>query len=147
MEEVLQIPDERIIWLAYAKITVVKGVVVSNPKEYRVCISGCRTGCDYDIVRNALQTIPLGSIVVHGGAKGVDSIADELAKDMGFEVEVWEADWKRYGKSAGPIRNREMIETCDMVIAFWDGSSRGTKNAISIANKNGLDVEVIPIEG
>lgn len=71
--------------------------------------------------------------IVHGGARGVDTIAGKYATDLGFKVDVFPANWNKHGKAAGPIRNREMISTCEAVYAFWDGKSRGTKNAIDTA--------------
>jgi hypothetical protein len=62
---------------------------------------------------------------------------------MGYRCEVYKADFKTYGKAGGPIRNREMAEEADALIAFWDGQSRGTKDMIEVAKKKGLKVRVI----
>ena len=53
------------------------------------------------------------------------------------------ADWNRLGRAAGPIRNEEMAEVSDALIAFWDGKSRGTKSMIEIARRKGLQVAVV----
>ncbi len=62
-------------------------------------------------------------------------MGERYAKENGFEVERYEADWKRFGRSAGPKRNLEMAKDCDYVICFWDGKSRGTASMISYAKQ------------
>lgn len=74
-------------------------------------------------------------IVVSGGARGVDSWADEFAAARGIAVEVIKPDWKKYGKSAGFRRNKEIVAAADDVVAFWDGQSRGTLHSIRLAHK------------
>ncbi len=83
-----------------------------------------------------------GHVVLSGGAMGVDEVAEKEAKDRGVPFELFEADWKKYGRSAGPLRNREMIASADSVVAFWDGTSRGTKSAINEALKQQKHLEV-----
>lgn len=80
--------------------------------------------------------------IVTGGARGVDTVANKLAAAKGWKCIVMNADWDKHGKSAGYIRNREMAKVADMLIAIWDGESRGTKNMISEAKQRGLDVVV-----
>ena len=81
--------------------------------------------------------------IVSGLAKGPDSFGKEWAEINGIPVKEFPADWDKYGKSAGYIRNAEMLKTATHLLAFWDGSSKGTKNMIDIAIKAGLDVTVI----
>lgn len=87
--------------------------------------------------------------IVSGHAKGVDSFGEEYALINSLKVSVFKPDWKKYGRAAGPIRNKEMykyaLEDNPMVIAFWDGSSKGTKSMIDIASKDGADVRVVAI--
>lgn len=81
--------------------------------------------------------------ILHGGARGADTIADGIARRMGFDVWVFPADWARYGKSAGHRRNAEMIsEGADVVLAFPLGESRGTRGCIRAAEAAGLRVVV-----
>ena len=86
--------------------------------------------------------------IISGGCSGADAMAEAYAKDYGITLKVFPADWNKYGKSAGPIRNEQMAKyaTTDsdscMLIAFWDGKSRGTKNMIDTALKYKLDVHV-----
>lgn len=80
--------------------------------------------------------------VVHGAAPGIDSAAHEVCRDK-WPVKPVPADWKKHGKSAGPIRNRQMAGMADGLIAIWDGRSRGTKNMIETAERMGLKVFVM----
>ena len=83
--------------------------------------------------------------IIHGGASGADNLAGEAAKELGFEVEVYPADWKTYGKSAGPIRNRQMInQRPDLVWAFHDNlrDSKGTKDMVRVARQLGYKVTI-----
>lgn len=75
-----------------------------------------------------------------GDASGVDEVAADEARAMGRRVEVLPADWKQYGLAAGPIRNAELAKRCDRMVAFWDGRSPGTRNAVKQAKKLGKHV-------
>lgn len=107
----------------------------------RVVIAGCRDYCNYDEAKAyidcCLSDIEKEDeiIIVSGCASGADAIGLRYAKESGFKVEKYLADWKKYGKSAGPIRNKQMAEVCDRVICFWDGESKGTKSMIDLAKK------------
>lgn len=81
--------------------------------------------------------------VVSGTAKGADTLGEVYADLRGYDVTKFPADWDKYGKGAGYIRNKEMAEYADALIAFWDGKSRGTKNMIDLARGKGLKVRVI----
>ncbi len=80
--------------------------------------------------------------VVSGGCRGVDEMGEEFARAMGIPCRIFMAQWKDYGKSAGPMRNHKMASYADALIAIWDGKSRGTKNMIETATKMGLKVFV-----
>jgi YspA, cpYpsA-related SLOG family len=75
----------------------------------KVLVCGSRTWTNRAIILRELATLPEHSIVVHGGAPGADSLAGEVARDLGFEVRVYPADWNRFSFSAGPIRNSEIL--------------------------------------
>lgn len=81
-------------------------------------------------------------IIVSGCASGADAIGERYAEEKGFAVEKYPADWKRYGRGAGFIRNRQMAEVCDYVICFWDGESKGTKSMIDYAIKKNKPVKI-----
>lgn len=71
--------------------------------------------------------------VISGGARGVDSLGEEIASKYNFKMTRFEPDWDTHGKMAGFMRNRDMAEYADAVIAIWDGKSKGTADMISIA--------------
>tara|TARA_Y100000592_G_C5284360_1_gene227777 strand:- start:66 stop:425 length:360 start_codon:yes stop_codon:yes gene_type:complete len=81
--------------------------------------------------------------IVSGGARGADKFGEDFAKTFNLPLRVFPADWDRYGKSAGYRRNAEMAEYATHLIAFWDGSSRGTKHMIDLADQKELKVKVI----
>lgn len=83
---------------------------------------------------------PLGSVIIHGGAKGADALADGWAITHWCGLEVYPADWKKHGKAAGPIRNQRMIDEGkpDAVLAFPGG--RGTADLIRRAREAGIKV-------
>lgn len=85
------------------------------------------------------------STIVHGrAANGADKIAHQEAEKLGLRVEPHPANWAKYGKSAGFVRNKEMVDIgADLCIAFWDGKSNGTKHTMDLAEAAGIPVEVI----
>lgn len=99
-------------------------------------------------VRKAVQayiaTLPADTVIVSGGASGVDTWAEEAARKRGLKVIVFKPDWKKYNKSAGMIRNAQIIEAADEVVAWWDGFSHGTANSIERARKAGKPVVINP---
>ena len=118
----------------------------------RVVIAGCRDYTNYDELKEyvdmCLSNIREENeiIIVSGGAKGADSLGEQYANENGFEVELHLADWDKYGRGAGPRRNKEMAEVSDFVICFWDGKSRGTKSMIEYAKQLNKPVRVKQIQ-
>ena len=84
-------------------------------------------------------------LIISGGAKGVDTLAEQYAKAHGIETLIIRPDYSRYGRSAPIRRNDSIVDYADMVLAFWDGKSRGTKYSIEYAKKIGKPVKVIEI--
>ena len=82
--------------------------------------------------------------IVSGGARGVDSIAEQAAKDVGIATDIYLADWDGKGKAAGYIRNKEIVANCDRIVAFWDHKSRGTAHTIKIGLDAGKPVTIFP---
>ena len=112
---------------------------MTDSKIIKIVIAGCRDYNNYEEAKEyinlCISSIRYGNkiIILSGGASGAYKIGERYAKENGFEVELYPADWEKYGKSAGPIRNKLMAENCDCVICFWDGKSRGTKSMIEYA--------------
>jgi hypothetical protein len=80
--------------------------------------------------------------VVCGMAKGADALADRWATSNWITVKEFPAEWAKHGKGAGFIRNKQMADYADTLVAFWDGQSRGTRNMIDTALEHGLTVHV-----
>ena len=73
------------------------------------------------------------TMIISGGAIGVDTLAEKYADKMDIPKVIVRPDYKKYGKLAPLVRNKQMVDMADMVIAIWDGRSRGTKNTIDYA--------------
>lgn len=73
--------------------------------------------------------------IISGGAKGIDECAKDFALKNGVKLKIYLPEYNKYGKAAPLKRNFAIIEEADIVIALWDGKSKGTKNAINIAEK------------
>ena len=110
-------------------------------------IAGGRNFNDYDYLQrmcdNFIQENGDDITVISGHAKGADQLGERYAKEQGLKLEIFPADWNAYGKKAGPIRNEQMAKRAlefpnQMLLAFWDGKSRGTANMINTAI--GLDI-------
>lgn len=81
--------------------------------------------------------------IISGGAKGVDACAREYAKSHNIKLTEFKPEYKKYGRNAAPLkRNITIIENADLVLAFWDGSSHGTKFVIDSCKRMGVDVKV-----
>jgi len=78
---------------------------------------------------------PYLDTVVSGGAEGPDTWAEEWSKETNTNFKAYLPDWNKYGKKAGIMRNTEMVEDGDLILAFWDGKSRGTQDTIRKAMK------------
>lgn len=109
----------------------------------KTIIAGSRSIADPETVAAAVEASGFEiAEVVSGCCRGVDKLGEKWAEDRGLPVKRFLANWGKHGKSAGPIRNREMAEYADALIAIWDGKSRGTANMIEEAEKRGLKVFV-----
>jgi hypothetical protein len=101
----------------------------------KVAVVGSRSFNDYEKLKQTLDQTPDISRIISGGAKGADSLAEQWAREKGIETVVYKPDWAKYGRGAGVVRNRLIIEDCDYCIAFWDGESKGTKSSIDHCKK------------
>ena len=80
--------------------------------------------------------------IVSGTARGADQLGERYAREKGFSIKRFPADWS-LGKVAGYLRNKEMAEYANGLVAFWDGKSRGTKMMIDLAKEHGLSIRVV----
>jgi hypothetical protein len=109
----------------------------------RAIIAGSRDLNSYTLVVKAVEESGiLPTVVLSGGARGIDRQGEKWASQRGIPVERYPAEWKLWGNSAGVRRNQKMADNADALIAVWDGSSRGTKLMIEAALRRGLTVYV-----
>lgn len=116
--------------------------------RFNVIIAGTRTFEDYDILCehcNRFFSNKKPTAIICGEARGADTLGKRYAEEHGIPVMSFPADWNKYKKAAGYIRNQEMAQHADALVAFWDGQSRGTKNMIEIAKKMNLPRRVVMI--
>ena len=128
-------------------------------KELRAIIAGSRDFDDFPKLMNSSIEI-LSEIskkrddldrirIISGTARGADKLGEQYAKIAHYELSKFPADWDGLGKRAGYIRNAEMAKFAvedgnyGVLIAFWDGQSRGTKHMIDLAKRYGLEVHVV----
>lgn len=116
----------------------------------RLLVCGSRHYDNFSHVCDVLDTIQLEYLnlhIIHGGADGVDTHAGEWAYMNYRPCTVYPARWPEYGKAAGPIRNKQMIEEGrpDRVLAFLAPNSKGTKNMIEQSAEAGIPVRIIEI--
>ena len=111
----------------------------------KALICGSRHYDNYDKVKETVKSLvdEHGKIIIiEGGAKGADTLAKNAAIELGIEYREYKADWKRYGRAAGPKRNQLMLDTenPDLVIAFHEDleSGKGTKDMLKRAEKAGV---------
>lgn len=109
----------------------------------RVAIVGSRDWKREDDVIRCIFNLPDDTVIISGGARGVDSMAEKWAKFRGLKVQIFQPNWGKYGKQAGMIRNSEIVANCDRLIAFHCNNSKGTQNSIDKARKAGKPVEII----
>lgn len=113
----------------------------------KILVCGSREWSDFESVRSMLSTHRADeTVIIHGNCRGADKIAGYVGNELGMTVEVYPANWKKYGLAAGPIRNKEMLDKGkpDLVIAFHHNleSSVGTKDMITQAKRAGVDIYI-----
>lgn len=109
----------------------------------KIVVCGSREWTDYSKIMLRLKALHPDSLVIHGGAKGADSLAEAVCAKLGMHTAVVRPRWDAFGKTAGHIRNAVMLDLePSLVIAFSRGTG-GTQNTINGARKRGISVEVI----
>jgi len=118
----------------------------------RVIIAGGRKFSDYELLEYRVIGLldaymdDLKLEIVSGGARGADKLGERFANEHNIPVKLFQADWGTYGHGAGPVRNQEMADYADVLVAFWDGESTGTNDMIMRAMHSGLDLHVFRYE-
>ena len=109
-----------------------------------VCISGSRSFRNYPKMEDVMKNFRRAPIaIVSGCARGADVVGEYWAQQHNIPVVRFPADWSKYGKSAGAIRNKQMVEYADEFIVFWDGESPGTKIMIDLIKASGKHLVLI----
>lgn len=119
-------------------------------------VVGSRTFTDYSLMCEKLDkllsrynSLCVPICIVSGGARGADALAERYAKEHNYQLEVFHADWNKYGKSAGYRRNREMHRYISQMnrscgcVAFWDGQSRGTAHNFQLAEEFDVPLRIV----
>lgn len=105
----------------------------------KIAIIGSRNITNVDLSR----FIPVGTTeIVSGGARGVDTVAKEYANRNGLKLTEFLPDYERFGRGAPLKRNITIIENADIVLAFWDGKSRGTKFVIDNCHRRNIPIKI-----
>lgn len=108
----------------------------------RVLCCGDRRWVDYELIKRQLVKLPKDTVIIHGDCRGADRIAGFVAEQLQLEVVKFPANWSKFGRAAGPIRNQQMLEEGkpDVVYAFHDRLmlSKGTADMIRKAEKAGV---------
>lgn len=124
-------------------------------REVRAIIAGGRDFTDGTLLERTADKIlnPLAKeykiTIVSGKAKGADTKGEQYGRKRGYHIAEYPADWNTHGKRAGYLRNKEMAvfasadDAYGILIAFWDGVSRGTKLMIDLAKEYGLEIHVV----
>jgi hypothetical protein len=115
----------------------------------KIGIIGSRTFNNYELLKEVMGDYLNRDnglnceLVVSGGANGADSLGERWARENNIQTLIFKPDWKKYGKSAGFIRNEDIIKNSDFVVAFWDEISKGTKSSINLAIKHDIPVRIV----
>ena len=109
----------------------------------KIAVIGSRDFEDYALLESKLNTLENITSIISGGAKGADSLAEQYASQHNIDVVVIKPDWKRYNRGAGLVRNKQIVDMADLVVAFWNGKSKGTLDVIEYSKKQ--DVKFVTI--
>lgn len=117
--------------------------------KFKLAIIGSRGFTDYNLlssyIKNILNINNI-SIIISGGAVGADSLGERFADDNNIKKQIFYPEWNKYGKSAGMRRNVDIIKNADLIFAFWDGKSYGTKNSLELAEKYNKKIYLVKYE-
>ena len=122
--------------------------LIADKREYRLVVAGSRDFNDYTLLSAELDKLLAGKTnitIVSGTARGADRLGERYAAEHNLRIERFPAEWEKYHKGAGPIRNMKMVQSADAVIVFWDNESSGTKNIIECARKQDVPYRIIRV--
>lgn len=121
--------------------------------EFYLLVAGSRSFNNYSLLKEKLDYLLKNQIskeihIVSGGAKGTDTLAERYAREKGYQLHIFPADWNSFGKSAGYLRNKQMHEFISKFpergcVCFWDGASRGTQHNFELCKTYGTPLRKI----
>ena len=124
--------------------------MMSSKKIFRLIIAGGRDYKDFKTLCKLVDKLLADKIkqgyhivIVSGGARGADKLGEKWAIENNIPTQIFLPDWGKHGKSAGFVRNEDIVQNSDVVIAFWDGKSRGTNHSIGLAKKYDKELMII----
>lgn len=118
----------------------------------KIVVSGCRDYNNYEEAKRYIGVcisrikLEYNLIFVSGVCRGADLLGERYAEENGYLIERYPAEWNKFGKKAGHLRNQKMAQTGDFFICFWDGKSAGTKSMIDLINALKKPIRIIKIE-
>jgi len=120
-----------------------------SPVGNRVAVIGSRNFYDYNLFAAKIdyftKNIPDICFVSGGCKTGADNLIERYCNDNNLPILIFYPDYYQYSKRAPLVRNQEIVDNSDMLIAFWDGESRGTKHTIDLAEKKGIPSRIVKI--
>ena len=108
----------------------------------KIAVVGSRSFDDYNRLKVVLDRLK-PSTIISGGAHGADKLSERYASENSLKTIIHKPDWDKHCKAAGFIRNSDIINDCDMVLACWDKKSRGTRDSIGKGHKLGKDIYIL----
>lgn len=115
----------------------------------KLAVVGSRDFNNYSLAEKAIsELVQKNSIteLISGGAGGADLLAERYAKEHSIPITVHRPDWAGHKRGAGHRRNETIVNSADLVLAFWDGKSKGTKHTLDLACKLGKKVHIVVFE-
>lgn len=109
-------------------------------------VVGSRNFNNYELLNKTLSEYDNINYIISGGAYGADKLAERYAINNNIKTIIFLPEWSKYGKSAGFIRNKLIVNESDIIIAFWDGKSKGTKLTIDLIKKYNKPYRIILTE-
>ena len=109
----------------------------------KLLIAGSRSITDFDLSPHVPADVDL---IITGGAKGVDTIAEQYARQRGIPTLTVKPAYEKYGRAAPLRRDEEMVDMADAVLVIWDGVSRGSRHTAEYARRKGKPVTVVSVE-
>jgi len=111
-------------------------------KHSKIGVVGSRSFSDYKTLSSVLTPLTPFTLI-SGGAKGADQLAERFADEHKLKKIIHKPDWNKYGLAAGFIRNKLIVLDSEVLVAFWDGKSKGTEDSIRKARKKNMVIVTV----